>query len=97
MNDTRLLLEYDANKKSAGLAYALWLLLGWLGAHRFYAGKPLSALLLMAGMLGSWLLTFVFLGYLTMQPFLLWWLIDVFLVGGWIRDHNTRLIQRLSN
>jgi TM2 domain-containing membrane protein YozV len=34
---------YDAKKKSVGVAYALWIVGGWCGAHRFYLGRPLLA------------------------------------------------------
>jgi TM2 domain-containing membrane protein YozV len=31
-----LLMEYQARAKSVGVAYALWIIGGWCGAHRFY-------------------------------------------------------------
>ena len=37
--DTRTLLLYDANRKSAVIAYILWFFLGWFGAHNFYLGR----------------------------------------------------------
>jgi TM2 domain-containing membrane protein YozV len=39
------MMQYDAQKKSAGLGYVLWFFLGWLGIHRFYCGKTKSGLL----------------------------------------------------
>ncbi|MEQ8829544.1 MAG: TM2 domain-containing protein [Alphaproteobacteria bacterium] len=39
------MMQYDAQKKSAGLAYVLWFFAGWLGIHRFYCGKTKSGLL----------------------------------------------------
>ena len=41
--DAMKMMMYDANKKSAGIAYVLWFLIGGLGGHRFYAGKTGSA------------------------------------------------------
>ena len=35
-NDTRALMLFEANKKTALVAYLLWFFLGWLGAHNFY-------------------------------------------------------------
>lgn len=32
-------MSFDASKKSLGLAYAFWALLGWIGAHRYYLGR----------------------------------------------------------
>ena len=40
MSDTVVLMQYDANKKSAVVAYLLWFFLGMLGAHRFYLSQP---------------------------------------------------------
>lgn len=39
---------YDAKKKSVGIAYALLLLLGTLGAHRFYLGHSMIGATLLA-------------------------------------------------
>ena len=96
MDDAKMLLRYDANKKSVGLAYALWLLLGVLGAHRFYAGKVMTGLMMLAGTVTSFLLSFVMIGYLTIIPILIWVLVDVFFVGSWIRAFNLELIDRLK-
>ncbi|WP_240319143.1 TM2 domain-containing protein [Acidibrevibacterium fodinaquatile] len=35
-SDTKTLMRYDANKRSAVVAYLLWFFVGYLGAHRFY-------------------------------------------------------------
>src|SRR5262249_8489844 len=35
-NDTRVLMLYEANKKTALVAYILWFFLGLFGAHNFY-------------------------------------------------------------
>ena len=37
--DVVAMLRYDANRKSAGVAYLLWFFLGGLGVHRFYVGS----------------------------------------------------------
>lgn len=90
------MMEYDARRKSPGVAYLLWLLLGLVGAHRFYTGRWLSGLM-MAGMFGvSWLLTWIFIGWFGVVFVGLWWLIDGLMVGGWVRDHNMRVIARIG-
>ena len=66
--------EYDNQKKSPGVAYALWFFLGGLGGHRFYAGDIGYAI----GML------------LTLGGLGVWTLIDVFLIGKRIRTINTQ-------
>lgn len=43
-------------KKSKGIAYALWLIVGLFGGHKFYLGKVGEGLLMLftAGGLGIW-------------------------------------------
>ena len=48
-------------KKSAGAAYFLWFFLGFVSAHRFYLGKPVTAILQI-------LSYFVVIGFV-------WWLV----------------------
>lgn len=69
--------QFDIEKKSAGIAYALWLFFGVLGGHRFYT-KDIGIGIAMLFTLGG-------LG--------LWTLIDVFFIGARIRKLNeeTRL------
>lgn len=38
-SNTQDALLYDAHKKSTGIAYLLWFLVGWSGAHYFYIGN----------------------------------------------------------
>ena len=64
--------EYDNEKKSPGVAYALWFFLGAVGGHRFYAGDTGYAL----GLL------------FTLGGFGVWALIDVFFIGRRIREIN---------
>ena len=69
----------ESSDKSRGVALALAVFLGVFGAHRFYAGKVNSGIL-MACTLGG-------LG--------VWYLYDCILVGaGQFRDADGRLIRR---
>lgn len=43
------------SNRSVRLAYALWLVLGWAGAHRFYLGRPLTGGLMALGSAAAWL------------------------------------------
>jgi TM2 domain-containing membrane protein YozV len=64
--------------KSRGVALALAVFLGYFGAHRFYAGK-----------IGTGVLMAVTVGGLG-----LWWLYDVILIaGGGFRDDQGRLVS----
>jgi hypothetical protein len=56
--------------KSMATAYALWLLLGLLGGHRYYLGRTKSAVLMT----------------LTLGGVGVWWLIDAFLLPGMVKS-----------
>jgi TM2 domain-containing membrane protein YozV len=94
--DTDRMMRYDANRKSALLAYILWFFLGWFGLHRMYLGRIGSgvAMLLLQGV--SWLTHFILIGYLGFAILALWWLIDAVLIPGMTRDYNNRLIDQLA-
>jgi TM2 domain-containing membrane protein YozV len=70
--------------KRAGTAFFFWFFLGVLGGHRFYLGKPGTALLQIASV---WLL--LGLG-------LIWVIVDVFLIPGMVRKHNDDLRAKYS-
>lgn len=86
MNDLhRKEIVFEQNEKSKGVAYLLWLLFGWLGVHRFYAGKTgsgLAQLLLSLSVVG-FVVTFF------------WWLIDAFLIPEMINEHNLNTIDMI--
>lgn len=94
--DVERQMRYDANKKSALLAYVLWFFLGWFGLHRFYLGRIGSgfAMLVLHGL--SWLTYFILIGFVGFAVLGLWWLIDALLIPGMTRDYNNRLIDRLG-
>jgi len=65
--DMILIEQRAANeKKSAGAAYLLWFFLGWISAHRFYLGKPVTAILQIVSY-------FFLIGFV-------WWVLDLFLI-----------------
>ena len=66
--------QYDIEKKSLLVAYLLWIFLGYVGAHRFYLGRPLSGFIMLALSTVTLILTFVSFGLLSF----LW-----FAVGLW--------------
>jgi TM2 domain-containing membrane protein YozV len=77
-NDTRVLMLYEANKKTALVAYILWFFLGLFGAHNFYlerTGVAVAQLILSLTLVGM-LITIV------------WVIVDAFLIPGWIRRQN---------
>lgn len=63
MNQTMTPNATDANTHSVVLGYVAWLF-GWMGAHRFYYGKPISGTIYFFtfGLLGvGWLLDLIFI------------------------------------
>ena len=84
--DTRTLLLYDANRKSAVIAYILWFFLGLFGAHNFYLGRKgvgIAQVLLTITLVGSVITVF-------------WVLVDAFLIPGWVRRENNLLLMQLG-
>lgn len=91
-------MNFDANKKSMGVAYLLWFFFGGFGGHRFYAGRTQSA----AIQLGLVVMIYV-LGLAVNPAFFMlglatgiWMLADAFLIPGMIRDRNNDLIGHVS-
>lgn len=91
--DSRRMMEYDAMSKTPVLAYILWFFLGFLGAHRLYSDRVLSGLLQLVVHGIGWLTTPILIGWVFIA---IWWVIDAFLIPGWIRDHNLGVARRLS-
>lgn len=58
------------------VAYVLWLF-GFMGAHRFYLGRPISGTIY----------------FFTLGLFLVGWVVDLFLIPGMERDADRRFIE----
>jgi len=85
-NDTRALMLFEANKKTALVAYLLWFFVGILGGHNFYlkrTGVAVTQLILSLTVVGL-VITVV------------WVLVDAFLIPGWIRNQNNLLATQLG-
>jgi TM2 domain-containing membrane protein YozV len=67
---------------STGVAYLFWFFLWIVSAHRFYLGRPATAILQI-------------LSYLILIGFV-WVLIDLFLIPGMIRDKRNEIRQRIA-
>jgi TM2 domain-containing membrane protein YozV len=78
----------NSMRKETGVAYLLWFFLGEFGAHRFYMGKVGSAVAMLLIFLISIPLAFVFVGYFGLFAIFVWWIVDAFLIPGWVRTHN---------
>lgn len=67
---------------SVAVAYLLWFFLGIFSAHRFYLGRPGTAILQIVSYL-------VIIGFI-------WWIVDGFLIPGMIRARQEQMRQRLT-
>ena len=85
-NDTRVLMLYEANKKTALVAYILWFFVGWFGGHNFYLGRIGPAV-------AQLILTLTIIGCLIT---IFWVLVDAFLIPGWVRQQNNLLAAQLG-
>lgn len=95
-DDTKAMLVYQNQSKSTGLAFALWFMTGWLGGHRFYLGQTGTAITMLCIGLASIPLTFIIVGVVGWIVLSIWMLVDLFLIGGMVRQHNEQLITRLG-
>lgn len=97
MTMDRVSAQYDIEKKSPLVAYLLWLFLGYVGAHRFYLGRPLSGFLMLVLAGVTLLLTTLSFGLLSFlwAVIALWWLIDALLIPGMAAGTNTRIADRV--
>jgi len=64
---------YRPQTHSTPIGYLLWIF-GFLGAHRFYYGKPISGTLY----------------FFTLGLFFIGWIVDLFLIPGMNRDADIR-------
>ncbi|KKB09960.1 TM2 domain-containing protein [Devosia chinhatensis] len=97
MTADRAYAQYDIEKKSLVVAYVLWAFLGYVGAHRFYLGRPLSGMFMLMLSSITLILTFVSFGFLGFLWFIvgLWWLIDALLIPGIAAGRNQRIADRV--
>ena len=85
-NDARVLMLYEANKKTALVAYLLWFFLGLFGAHNFYLGRTGVAVTQL-------ILSLIIVGLVIT---IFWVLVDAFLIPGWVRRQNNLLAAQLG-
>ena len=89
--------QYDIEKKSLLVAYLLWFFLGYVGAHRFYLGRPISGFIMLALSAVTLVLALVSFGFLSFLWVVvgLWWLVDALLIPGIVAGRNTRIADRV--
>ncbi len=95
-DDARVMMLYEANKKSTIIAYLLWWFLGWAGGHRFYNGKVGSGIAQLLMFIGGSALLVVYVGAILLLGWAIWWIVDAFLIPGWVRNQNNLLATQLG-
>lgn len=82
--EQQLLIETRVTNEgpSVVVAYLFWFFLGILSAHRFYLGRPGTAILQI-------LSYFILIGFI-------WLLIDAFLIPGMVRGNQQKIRERLA-
>jgi TM2 domain-containing membrane protein YozV len=90
------MMQYDALRKSAGVAFALWFFVGSFGGHRFYMGKTGSAVAMLVITLLCIPLTFAVIGLFGLAAIAVWALVDAFCIPGWVRSHSLKLASTLG-
>ena len=85
-SDARAMMLFEANKKTALVAYLLWFVVGLFGGHNFYlkrTGVAVTQLILSLTIVGMLITVF-------------WVLVDAFLIPGWVRNQNNLLAAQLG-
>lgn len=88
--DAHQLMQYDAQKKSQGVAFFVWLFLGPVGIHRFYLGNPVGGLIYLA----LWV-ALIPTGGLSAIGLVVFYITDLFLIWGMTVRYNLRLTDRI--
>jgi TM2 domain-containing membrane protein YozV len=81
--------ETQNTAKSSTVAWLLWFFLGSFGAHRFYFGKTGSGIGMAGLFVGSCVLTLVLIGLFGFIALGIWWIVDAFLMNGWLKEQAT--------
>ena len=82
--------------RSVGVAYLLWLFIGGLGAHRFYLGRPGSALLMLGLSIVAWATLTAQIGAVFLAAVGVWLLVDAFLIPAMIRKDSGERKTRIE-
>lgn len=82
INAIEILVERDSKKPF--VAYVFWFFLGWLGAHRIYAGRPKSGFAMMA-------LSLSVIGF---PVSLFWWMADAVILSSIMQEERELLFDQ---
>jgi TM2 domain-containing membrane protein YozV len=89
--------EMDKRKKSVGVAYFLWLILGTFGVHKFYTGQKTPGIVyLILGILG-WTTVWFAIGFVFFVILGILLLIDLFTLPKQVRQANEKEEEEIIN
>jgi TM2 domain-containing membrane protein YozV len=74
--------------KNMIIAYLLWWFLGWLGVHRFYLGKPITALMQIFLFFLGVATVIILIGYLFLFIGFVWWIFDAYFTYAAVMSYN---------
>ena len=83
-------------KKSSGVAYLLWFMLGGFSAHRFYLGSPGVGAAQVALIWGGLIASAVVIGIPFLIAGLVWVLVDAFLIEKDAATKRARIINEVA-
>lgn len=79
-DELKAVMNLAIGRKSVVLAYVLWFFLGGFGAHRFYLGKTVSAIIMLAMTVLGILTSVIGIGLIFLIIVGIWWVIDAVLI-----------------
>lgn len=88
-----MMLESEMNRRSVNpiIAWLLWLFLGTYGGHAFYLGNKTKGFYYIIGLVVSYLLFFVFIGFLGLVIIFMFWIYDAIIMGKEIDKKNNEI------
>lgn len=94
--DAQVIMRFEAEKKSEGVALFLCWVLGVFGGHRFYLGRPHAVTMLVITIV-SIPLCFVLIGCLGLVATWVWMIIDLFSVTKWAKEYNASVMAKITS
>ena len=76
--------------KSIVVAYLLWWFLGMFGGHRFYLGRPKTAIAQLLLFSVGALTAFVIFGWVLLFTWFVWWALDVYFTYQIVVEENKK-------
>lgn len=97
-DELKAVMNLAIGKKSVVLAYVLWFFLGGFGAHRFYLGKTLSAIIMLVlTLVGLFTLPLFGFGVIFLSIVGIWWVIDAVLIFLAASKSNSKIDKAIDS